>query len=262
MWRFPPYSLLDMAFCRDLAQAKEDFFRLNVGSVSKYEVVWETFKVYIRGITIMKHAGVLKSLHGYVAHLEAEISQLEHEHQVTAGKQLLNLIHEKLRDFQDTAHNEVQHMGMYVTAHAYGEGAVLAAMMHPIRELDTLLELQGTDGHMITDPVDITTRFQEYFKELYASKITPDVTSIEDYLEHIAMPWLTVEHREHLMAPLQPAEICCALNGMTTAKAPGPNGLTVAFYKAYQHLLIPHIQVLFETMARDKEIPPSASNLC
>ncbi|KAJ1189707.1 hypothetical protein NDU88_006449 [Pleurodeles waltl] len=48
------------------------------------------------------------------------------------------------------------------------------------------------------------------------------------------MPWLSNKHREHLMAPLDPLEIKIAFKDMPSGKAPGSDGLTVAFYKAYQ----------------------------
>lgn len=47
-WRFPPYSLLDVAFKEELADAIELFFEKNVGSVDSFQTVWGAFKVYTR----------------------------------------------------------------------------------------------------------------------------------------------------------------------------------------------------------------------
>ncbi|KAJ1174248.1 hypothetical protein NDU88_006070 [Pleurodeles waltl] len=126
-------------------------------------------RVYIRGIAIAKYAGVLKAQHRRLPTLKPQKAQLQCDHLVNADKRLRSLIHEKLKDFQETTHYEVQHMGKYAMERAYGEsdrsGIVLATMMHLRRELDLrapghrwplitvpagltkILELQDTDGH-------------------------------------------------------------------------------------------------------------------
>ena len=84
-----------------------------------------------------------------------------------------------------------------------------------------------------------------------------DEKAADDYLAHIAMKWLTNAHREHLMAPLHPDEVVAALKDMSNGKAPGVDGATVAFYKAYHAKLIPHLITLYEKMVKDGCKPPS-----
>lgn len=76
-WRFPPYLLLDPAFKNELAEAIETFFATNIGSVDSFQTVWETFKVYIRGVTMAKHSGVLRSIWKRLADLEHKLKILE-----------------------------------------------------------------------------------------------------------------------------------------------------------------------------------------
>ncbi|KAJ1158482.1 hypothetical protein NDU88_011170 [Pleurodeles waltl] len=59
------------------------------------------------------------------------------------------------------------------------------------------------------------------------------------------------------MGQLQPEEVKLTLACMLTGKAPGTDGLTVAFYKVYQDILIPHLVTLFEEMATDGSMPLS-----
>ncbi|KAJ1166410.1 hypothetical protein NDU88_006814 [Pleurodeles waltl] len=114
--------------------------KINKGLVASVGVVRETFKVYIREITIAKHAGVLKSIRGCLRLLELELAQ---NHQNTADNQTLWHIHAKLLEFQDTALAEIQHLGKYTTARAYGEGerpgSVLANLIRPNREKSIII---------------------------------------------------------------------------------------------------------------------------
>ncbi|KAJ1082372.1 hypothetical protein NDU88_002540 [Pleurodeles waltl] len=173
-WQFPSYSLLDSVFREELATAKQDFFRNSIGSVDSICTVWEAFKVYIRGITIAKNAGVLRSICGTLDLLERKLAQLEQVHLHTANNQILGNMHAKLEDFPDTALTEVHHMGKYATARVYGEGerpgTVLANMIRPSRERDMITAVQAEDGSELTDPEQIVNRFREYYEGLYTSK--------------------------------------------------------------------------------------------
>ncbi|KAJ1110610.1 hypothetical protein NDU88_007960 [Pleurodeles waltl] len=84
-------------------------------------------------------------------------------------------------------------------------GVTLATLLHPGRKNNVILQIQDDSGR-------------------------PAVT---DYLNDIAMSWLTAEHRDRLMAPLRPEEIKAVLKDMPAGKSPGTDGLTVACYKAY-----------------------------
>ncbi|KAJ1138508.1 hypothetical protein NDU88_004891 [Pleurodeles waltl] len=114
-----------------------------------------------------------------------------------------------------------------------------------------ILEVLNKQGDTVQDTVAVLESFRQYCNDLYKAQTIRDEGSMEDYLAHKAMKWLTNEHRERLMAPLQPGKICVALQEMPSAKAPGTDGLTVAFYRAYQDLLIPQLVTLFEEVAEN-----------
>ncbi|KAJ1090692.1 hypothetical protein NDU88_003821 [Pleurodeles waltl] len=135
--------------------------------------VWETFEMYIHGVTITKHAGVLKSLRGSLARLEKEIVQLEGEHRNSGDARLLGLIHTKLTEFREIAQTKLQYMGKYDMAHTYRvrdhPGATLAALLHTSGEADMILEIQDEGGKMLQDPDAIARRFRHYYATLYNS---------------------------------------------------------------------------------------------
>ncbi|KAJ1204389.1 hypothetical protein NDU88_008167 [Pleurodeles waltl] len=144
-------------------------------------------------------------------------------------------------------------MGKYATASIYGEderpGAVLANLACPNREKDTIMVVQADDSSEITDPEHIANRFCEYYEALYTSKIAPNREALLEYLLHIEFLRLTAADRESLIAPLSLEEMSRAMGDMVEGKAPGPDGLTVRFYKAFKDILFPHLRAVYAEMA-------------
>ncbi|KAJ1111746.1 hypothetical protein NDU88_000021 [Pleurodeles waltl] len=142
-------------------------------------------------------------------------------------------------------------MGKYAVARIYGEGkrpgSTLASTLHPRHKDNALLQIQDND--VWNDATSMVEMFHDYHTGLHKSRSQFDEAAVMDYLIHIAMSRLTDEQRVHSMGPLRPEEIRVALADMLTGKVSGIEGLTVAFYKAYQNLLMPHLVTLFEEMA-------------
>ncbi|KAJ1208347.1 hypothetical protein NDU88_003733 [Pleurodeles waltl] len=265
-WRFLLYSLLDSIFRDELATAIKDFFQINKGSLASVGVVWETFKFYIWGIPIAKHAGVLKSNRGHLQLLERDLAQLKWDHQTSADNQTLGHIHAKVREFHDTAQEEIQHLGKYTTARAYGDGerpgSVLANLIHPNREKSAIIAVKAEDGTALRDPECIVYRICEYYQSLYTSRVILGQEAILDSLTHITMPRLTDPERESLGAPLTLEKIDSALVGIADDKALGPDGLTVRFYKTYKNLLLPQLKEVFEEMVERGLMPHRCGKRC
>ncbi|KAJ1130850.1 hypothetical protein NDU88_009196 [Pleurodeles waltl] len=143
---------------------------------------------------------------GRLCLLEQELAQLEQEHLHGADSWTRGHIHTKLMEFQDTALAEIEHLGKYATARAYGEGerpgSVLANLTRPNEEKSMIIAVQAEDGSEIRDPELLAAGLHEYYKSLYASRVASDQEALLDYLAHIAMPQLTDTDRESLMAPL------------------------------------------------------------
>ncbi|KAJ1100061.1 hypothetical protein NDU88_005150 [Pleurodeles waltl] len=120
-WRFPPYSLIIVAFREELRQAIEEFFFTNIGMVDKSATVWETFKVSIRGVAISKHAGVLRSIQNSLVKLDKELATLKQQHRVMVDLGLFGDIKGKIDEYHEQAQQEVEHLGKYSVAHRYEE---------------------------------------------------------------------------------------------------------------------------------------------
>ncbi|KAJ1184585.1 hypothetical protein NDU88_001389 [Pleurodeles waltl] len=130
-------------------------------------------------------------------------------------------------------------------------------LMCPIWENDMIQKIQDKGSQTLSETEQVAEHFRSYYTDLYWLQLTFDKEVITDYLAHIAMKWLMTEHRERLMAPLCLEEIQAALKDMPSRKASGTDGLMVAFCKAYQDQLTPHLATLFEEMTAGGCMPPT-----
>lgn len=260
-WRFPPFSLLDPQFRGELAEEIDVFFEANIGSVDNFQSIWEAFKVYIRGIAMPKHSSVLKSIRQRLSLLEKKLAILEERQRNTTDLAIVEEIKALIIEYNKEADREVQHMGKYATARTYGEGdrpsSLLARIQKGNRGRSQISELKTTDGKVITDEREIATEFRNYYTDLYSSRGGDLLDEISDYLEHISLPMLTNAHLEFLMQPIDKDEIVEALSGMRSGSAPGADGLTVGFYKAFQEKLILHLSTLFDDICVEGSMPRS-----
>lgn len=179
---------------------------------------------------------------------------------MSADETISQEIRELLGEYRDAADAEVKHLGKYATARVYGEGerpgAVLAQLLKTWRSKTQVSELKSAKGDVLTEETEIAGRFKQFYAELYSARSVGTEDEITDYLAHIKLPFLTNTHREYLMRPIEKDDILLALSSMKVGSAPGADGLTVAFYKAFLDLLLPHLMELFEDMCVTGTMPP------
>ena len=72
-------TLQDKLFVAELRKSIKGYFTLHTGSVDSNALLWEAFKVTIRGHCISKQNGVLKTLRAHLDTLEKEIDTLEQQ---------------------------------------------------------------------------------------------------------------------------------------------------------------------------------------
>lgn len=205
-WRFPPYSLLDPVFKSEMAEAIETFFTTNVGSVDSFQMFWEAFKVYIHGVAMSKHTGVLHEICRRLAQTMKKLGSLEQQQQTNPDDTVVSQIKTLLQQYHEDADAEVKHMGKYATAMAYGEserqGSVLAQLLKRHCAKIQVEVIRSPQGEPLMDEIDIASRFKSYYTELYTTRSTRTSEEISDYLSYIKLPFLTNTHREFLMLPM------------------------------------------------------------
>lgn len=96
--------------------------------------------------------------------------------------------------------------------------------------------------------------FESFYKHLYNSA-EPDGFSIECFLTKIEVPKITDYHRQGLNNPITAQEIDWAIDNLKSGKAPGTDGLSSEFYKAFRDFLAPYIKKLFVYCTQLDKIP-------
>ncbi|KAJ1108906.1 hypothetical protein NDU88_006276 [Pleurodeles waltl] len=149
------------------------------------------------------------------------------------------------------------HEGKYATEQIYGEGEqqdpTLADLVQPSREDCVVLTIYDEKDVSLHVANQVADWFHQCYSNLCTSRTEYNEQATVDYLSHIAMKWLTLAHREHLMAPLHPSEIVAALKDMAGQKVQGTDGLMVAFYKQSKEFLGPY-QVFLVRSSNDEDM--------
>ncbi|KAJ3599779.1 hypothetical protein NHX12_033735 [Muraenolepis orangiensis] len=94
--------------------------------------------------------------------------------------------------------------------------------------------LSGT-GQEITEPSQIRRRAVSFYSTLYTSEYEEGETLSEGFWN--GLPQVSEEANSQLEGPLTIQELQTALQGMQGRRAPGIDGLSVEFYKAYWDVL-------------------------
>ncbi|KAJ3601544.1 hypothetical protein NHX12_032512 [Muraenolepis orangiensis] len=94
--------------------------------------------------------------------------------------------------------------------------------------------LSGT-GQEITEPSQIRRRAVSFYSTLYTSEYEEGETLSEGFCN--GLPQVSEEANSQLEGPLTIQELQTALQGMQGRRAPGIDGLSVEFYKAYWDVL-------------------------
>ncbi|KAL0288050.1 UNVERIFIED_CONTAM: hypothetical protein Sradi_7109500 [Sesamum radiatum] len=97
--------------------------------------------------------------------------------------------------------------------------------------LQTVFQINTTDGRTLTSQPEVIDEFIRYYEELLGGTTRDRLIDLR-YLRPWARHILTVDEAEALIAPVSSAEIRQAIFDIDETKAPGPDGYSAGFYKA------------------------------
>ena len=110
-------------------------------------------------------------------------------------------------------------------------------------------------GLVISDPKGINKVYENYYRNLFASKDTDPLVQTT-LLENISHTTPT-ELNETLSAPLSGKELRTALRGMKNNRAPGSDGLTKEFYHTFWSIISLDLLEVYQTSFEKSELPAS-----
>ena len=120
------------------------------------------------------------------------------------------------------------------------------------RVIHTLL---SDTGQEIMEPRQIRRRAVEFYSSLYSSEYEEQEALQEEFLS--GLPQVSEETNSCLEAPIQLQEVHAALQSMQGRRAPGIDGLTVEFFKAFWDIFAHDILDVFNESLASGSMPMS-----
>ncbi|KAE8693418.1 Polycomb group protein FERTILIZATION-INDEPENDENT ENDOSPERM [Hibiscus syriacus] len=104
------------------------------------------------------------------------------------------------------------------------------------------------EGVVISEPVKIKNSVYEFFRTAYNTKAALEVEGLEfDFMK------ISAAQRAYMEEEFTEQEVWNAISSSDSAKAPGPDGFTMGFYKKYCKHLKEHIMEFFSNFFEGKE---------
>ena len=91
-------------------------------------------------------------------------------------------------------------------------------------------ELEDDEGEITKEEEQILLKIENYYRDLYTSKIDVTEEQFNHYIEHLESPCLSQEDSEKLDGLVTYAECKESLASFSSGKSPGEDGFTVEFY--------------------------------
>ena len=191
--------------------------------------------------------------------LETDIVELEHLSESTGnrgyieslkGKKmaLAGLLDSKVQGalvrsrFQNIAEMDAPSSYFFSLEKRNGQGKVIHALLS-----DT--------GQELTEPGQIRARAVSFYQKLYSAEYQEEPALLEGFCG--ALPRVSTETNSQLDAPLQMQELRAALQGMQGGRAPGIDGLTAEFYRAYWDIIAEDVSEVFNECLASGSMPMS-----
>lgn len=256
-WRFNTSLLKDPEFDSYFKREWTSFLEINDSLKSPASLLWETWKVVLRGKIISY--SVHKKKKEKEVQLEEEIKKLEILHannpletihkELRKNKFLLNEIINKRNQFlihrlrQETFH------------HSNKSGKYLASQIKRNKEKTAITSIMNSAEKLTNSPLEINKIFEEYYTKLYSSDLNPNQEDINQFLDNIPLPKLNTDQINSLELPITEEELHSALNHMQNNKAPGPDGFPAEFYKHFWSTLFPLFSRTITEIKQNAKIP-------
>ena len=207
---------------------------------------WEYIKYKVRLLSIQYGKIKNKRLKDDESHLEAKLTQIDHqiESQINTEDETRILLRErsetesKLKDIDD-----YKTEGILLRAKClwYEKGEknnkYFLNLISRNKQRTVMNKLINDNGETIYNQTEILNCQAEYYKNLYSEKQQKNRKDIKEYVKNVNVKCLSIDEKLKCESTLTEAECQCVLNSFKKSKTPGTDGLTVEFYKKFWNLL-------------------------
>lgn len=131
-------------------------------------------------------------------------------------------------------------------------GKLLAKTLHSKLADTTIHSISDPSGKKICISAEIASHFHAFYSKLYnlstpvsGDQIINRRKMITDFLSHYSPGPITSAEAANLDKPIGWDESLNALKQLKTGKCPGPDGLSVSYFKTFTDSIIPHFLKTF-----------------
>lgn len=117
--------------------------------------------------------------------------------------------------------------------------------------------IRSPTGDTITDPVEISNIFSDYYTKLHSSESSLHDWEGHNPLDSLTYPQVSETGSTDLGSPVTISEVQEAIRSLQSSKSPGPDGFTIEFYKAFSPSLAPILVRLFNDAFLKGHLPPT-----
>uniref|UniRef100_A0A3B3HMN0 Reverse transcriptase domain-containing protein n=1 Tax=Oryzias latipes TaxID=8090 RepID=A0A3B3HMN0_ORYLA len=257
-WHFNSALTFDTGF-KDVLGFFWTQFRLRKHDFSSLGQWWDRGKTEIKLLCQQYTLNVTRDYCRFIKDLEADIVGLESLSGSTGNRGHIELLKERRLTLERLLDSKVQ-------------GALVRSRFQDVSEMDApssfffglekkqgqmkvMHSLLSDTGEELLEPDEIRQRAVDFYSSLYTSECDGDDSLLDEFCS--GLPHVAEEMNSQLDRPLQLPELSAALQSMKGRKAPGIDGLTVEFYKAFWDILAPDILEVFNDCLLSGALPTS-----
>lgn len=249
-WKLDPSLLNDPSIAAEVESSLKHFFQENNSIDTSPLTNWEAHKCVIRGVLLAAAAKRNRERKKRYSELLNKIHRLEGTHKHTQALSTMEELIQTRKELLDMLDTQIRrnYILSKKTFYEYGNKAskLLARALQATKASTTIHSITDPSGCKLTKIPDIARQFVQYYSKLY-NLHPPDHPAnenarkemIADFLKQYGPTPISDSTAQTLASPLTREEIDIALKQLKSGKSPGPDGLTVGYYKTYADILTP-----------------------
>lgn len=162
------------------------FFATNDNGEVSDSILWDTFKVVMRGHIISFESSKKRALNSRLRKIEETLPVLEQAYRVSLSKSDYNKILKLKYEYNSILNGQIGNLLLKLKQNNFelGDkpGKLLARQLRGKQAKKAIHMVKSKTGILITNPNKINECFREFYSELYTSKITDSDINYDSFL--------------------------------------------------------------------------------
>ena len=219
---------------------------VNNNQGSNPQLLWDTVKCQIRGVSIQFSARKKKSKENLIKIFEKRIYDLEQRNDTYNDMDIEEQLRETKAEFNKLIEEKTKGAMIRSKATWCEEGERPTKYFLNLEKRNsnnkTISKLLLDNGSIITNTEDIINAQKEFYNKLYTTSLQDDTAeNFENFTRNLEIPALNNDQNIQLDQPISEQEVYNALKLSPTGKTPGSDGLPNEFYQTFWEDLKPYL---------------------